>query len=120
MGAVWPWLVISCWHRPAETLREVEGVIILGTGGGSAASGNLLRSYLSDRARVPILVSQGYDLPAWVGPRTLAIGVTYSGNTEETLSAFSVARRRSARLLALTAGGKLRQEITAAGFAAQP
>lgn len=92
---------------PGGPRPGIANVILLGTGGGSAASGHLLRSYLFDRLQVPFVVNQGYRIPAWVGPGTLALAVTHSGNTEETLSAFEQARERGAALIAITAGGKL-------------
>jgi len=42
-----------------------------------------------------------------VGPRTLVFAVSYSGNTEETLSAYGEARAKGARVIALTSGGRL-------------
>jgi glucose/mannose-6-phosphate isomerase len=54
------------------------------------------------------MVQRGYQLPAFVqGPETLVIGVSYSGNTEETLSAFNQAHARGALLTALTTGGEM-------------
>jgi glucose/mannose-6-phosphate isomerase len=87
-------------------------VIILGTGGGSAASGNLLRSYLFDRLSVPLLINQGYSVPKWVDGGTLAIVVSHSGNTEEILAAAGQASAQGAQLVALTAGGKLKDLAT--------
>ncbi len=85
--------------RPAQ-------VLFIGMGG-SAISGDLVKSLLTARARVPISVQRTYDLPAWVGPQTLVIASSYSGDTEETLSAYGQARRRGARLVAVTSGGQL-------------
>ena len=48
-----------------------------------------------------------YDLPAFVGERTLVIASSYSGNTEETLSAFDQALGIPCKKLAITSGGKL-------------
>lgn len=95
----------------AADLPAVAGVsAIVVTGlGGSSISGDLLRSYLHLDCSVPILVNRHYSLPAFVGPETLVCAISYSGNTEETLSAFQAARQRGAKLLTVTSGGQLAQ-----------
>jgi glucose/mannose-6-phosphate isomerase len=75
--------------------------------GGSAVAGDLLRALADPVAPFPIHVVRGYAVPAWVGPDTLVVASSYSGNTEETLAAFDAARRRTARLLVLSSGGEL-------------
>jgi glucose/mannose-6-phosphate isomerase len=87
---------------------DVRAIVVTGLGG-SSISGDLLRSYLHADCRVPIIVNRHYGLPAFVGPETLVCTVSYSGNTEETLSAFGEARARGAKLLAVTSGGQLAQ-----------
>ncbi|HEY8346489.1 MAG TPA: bifunctional phosphoglucose/phosphomannose isomerase [Symbiobacteriaceae bacterium] len=88
-------------------MDRINQVLVLGTGGGSAASANLLRSYLFDKGRAPVIVNQGYNLPAWVGPGTLVLTVTHSGNTEEILSAYEQAVTTGCTIICITAGGKL-------------
>jgi glucose/mannose-6-phosphate isomerase len=87
---------------------EARAVVVSGLGG-SAVGGELLRSYLSSQCHVPIVVNRHYVMPAFVGPQTLVCVISYSGNTEETLSAFAEARARDAPLLAITSGGQLAQ-----------
>jgi hypothetical protein len=66
-------------------------------------------------------VVRGYSLPAYArGPRTLVIGSSYSGNTEETLAAFEEAHARGAKLLAVTSGGRLAELARAYGAALAP
>jgi len=59
--------------------------------------------------RKPVHVARGYDLPSFVGPETLVVACSHSGNTEETLSAFEQALRSGAATVALTTGGRLLQ-----------
>ena len=99
---------------PAEGLT---GIAVLGMGG-SGISGELCRSVLAPLAPVPVVTIRNYDLPAWVGPETLVFAVSYSGNTEETLSAFGQAAERGARIVAVTAGGALAEEAGAGGYPA--
>jgi len=83
-----------------------ENAVIAGMGG-SAIGGALLAGILADECPVPLIVCRDYDLPAFVDDRTLVIASSYSGNTEETLSAAHQARQRGARIIALTSGGEL-------------
>jgi glucose/mannose-6-phosphate isomerase len=85
---------------------HVRAIVVTGLGG-SSISGDLLRSYLHAECPVPLMVNRHYSLPAFVGPETLVCAVSFSGNTEETLSAFGEARARGAALMAVTSGGQL-------------
>ncbi|MEM1114860.1 MAG: bifunctional phosphoglucose/phosphomannose isomerase [Bacteroidota bacterium] len=85
---------------------DVDGVVICGMGG-SAIGGDLLRTLVEPTASVPVVVNRGYSLPGWVGETTLVVASSYSGGTEETLSAFAEARERGARILIVTSGGEL-------------
>ncbi len=81
---------------------------ILFTGlGGSAIGADLIRTYLADEAKLPIFVNRNYTLPNFVSGDTLVVASSYSGNTEETISAYADAKRRGARLIAITSGGQL-------------
>jgi glucose/mannose-6-phosphate isomerase len=83
-----------------------RAVVLLGMGG-SAVAGDFLQALCETRAPFPVVVVRGYTVPAWVGPDSLVIASSYSGQTEETLSAFDAARARGARLVAVTSGGRL-------------
>lgn len=86
--------------------RGVRRAILCGMGG-SAFPGDLLK-IVSDPLGVDLTVSREYDVrAAGVGPDTLVIASSYSGNTEETISALADARARGARVLILSAGGAL-------------
>ena len=84
----------------------LENFVLAGMGG-SALAGDLARNWLSGRLSVPMEVVRGYDVPEYVGTRTLFVASSYSGNTEETLSALEQAQKRSARIVVMAAGGKL-------------
>jgi glucose/mannose-6-phosphate isomerase len=87
---------------------SIHQVVVCGMGG-SAAGGDLLKSYLQGEAKIPIEVNRGYLLPQYVGEKTLVFAVSYSGNTEETLSIYQDALSRSAKIIAITSGGKLKE-----------
>ncbi len=92
-------------------LRKVKklGQIVVCGMGGSAISGDLVRDLLIDRIKLPVIVNRSYGVPAFVGPETLLFALSYSGNTEETLSAAKQALDQGAKIICVTSGGKLRQ-----------
>ena len=63
---------------------------------------------MAPEARIPVIVCRGYDLPAFIDDSTLVIASSYSGNTEETLSAFNQALGTGAKKLVITTGGKIK------------
>lgn len=87
-------------------MRGVSSIVLTGMGG-SAQGAEFIKTWLSDRLLVPFVVVRDYTLPAFVGPDTLVIAASYSGNTEETLSAIHDASVKKARIIVITAGGKL-------------
>jgi glucose/mannose-6-phosphate isomerase len=97
--------------------RDIERVVILGMGG-SAIAGDLLRALAALESPVPIIGHRGYDLPLLVDGRTLLIASSYSGNTEETLSAFQTALGGDAKKVVLTTGGRLLPAARANGIPA--
>lgn len=84
----------------------IKNIIHCGMGG-SAIGGDLVRSLLQAKLPGPMMVCRNYNLPEFAGPDTLVIGASYSGNTEETLSAFGQAIEKGCRLFVLTTGGKI-------------
>lgn len=87
-------------------LTLAEQVCIIGMGGAGIA-GHVLRGLVADVLQVPIVVHQGYGLPAFVGPSTQVIALSHSGNSAETLDAVGWAQARGARIAAVTSGGRL-------------
>ena len=102
---------------PTIPKGRVKRVVILGMGG-SAIGGDLLRSYISafkDHAGVDVVVNRDYNPPT-VGKNDLLVVSSYSGNTEETLSAYEAARKNAGQVLVITTGGKLGKSATAAKY----
>lgn len=65
---------------------------------------------------VPFEISRQYHIPAYVGPKTLFIACSYSGNTEETLSALDEAEDKKASIVVISGGGKLQEIAGAKGY----
>ena len=99
------WLQAAAFKLPSDYWR-IERLVILGMGG-SAIAGDLLRALLSRQARAPVSVVRGYELPAFVDEKTLVVASSYSGETEETLAAFSKALHGPAKKAVVTGGGRL-------------
>jgi glucose/mannose-6-phosphate isomerase len=84
--------------------KGIRTIVLTGLGG-SAIGGDVLRSYLAGDSKVPIIVNRFYSLPAYVDSSTLVIVSSYSGNTEETISAYKDAIKKKAKILCITTGG---------------
>jgi glucose/mannose-6-phosphate isomerase len=98
-----------------EDYAAIDKVVILGMGG-SAIGGDLVHSLFSSEKKPIIFVSRDYNLPAFVDEKTLVIASGYSGNTEETLSAFSQAMDKNCKKLAITTDGELKKRAEDAGI----
>lgn len=87
-------------------LHNLRGIIIAGMGG-SAIGGDILTNWLEDSCKFPIVVVRDYCLPAYVNDEFLVIAVSYSGNTEETLSCYLDSIERQCSVIAVTSDGYL-------------
>ena len=87
-----------------DTVPHLERIVVAGMGG-SALAGDMARDWLD--LPVPLQVVKDYVLPNHVGPSTLVIACSFSGNTEETIAAFDDARRRGAQVAIAAGKGKL-------------
>ncbi len=83
---------------------QINNVVLAGMGG-SALPGVVLSSWPG--LSVPFEIVRNYNLPAYVGKGTLVISSSYSGNTEESLSALDEAEQRGAEIVVIAATGKL-------------
>jgi glucose/mannose-6-phosphate isomerase len=86
--------------------EEVAQVLISGMGG-SGIGGTLVSEWVDKECRVPVTLNKDYHLPAWVGRTTLLIVSSYSGNTEESLSALEEGVLRDAHIVCISSGGEL-------------
>jgi glucose/mannose-6-phosphate isomerase len=100
------WEKVQKFELPRE-YAKISNVVIAGMGG-SAIGGDIVRRLAMAESEVPVWVHRDYGLPAFVDASTLMIASSYSGNTEETLSAFAKALRTRSRKLVITSGGKLK------------
>ncbi len=87
---------------------EIQNIVICGMGG-SGIGGRIVSGWLQSELKVPVYVCHDYKLPGFVSAKTLIIGSSYSGNTEETLSSVEEGIAKGARLIGICSGGKLQQ-----------
>ena len=86
--------------RGISVSGEVTSIVVIGMGG-SAVGGDLLKTYLHD-TKIPVFVIRDYKVPEFVDDYTLVFAVSYSGNTEETLSALKDAKEKGAKIIGIT------------------
>ncbi|MBM3291530.1 bifunctional phosphoglucose/phosphomannose isomerase [Candidatus Bathyarchaeota archaeon] len=90
------------------TGKYFKNVIIVGMGG-SAVGGLLIRDWLKFTCKIPFIVLRDYTLPEFVAEDTLILAVSYSGNTEETISALLEGLKRKSSIITFCSGGKMEQ-----------
>jgi glucose/mannose-6-phosphate isomerase len=93
------------------------GLVVLAGMGGSAAGAELIAACAAEHLDVPVLVHRGYGLPASASKDALVVASSYSGDTEEVLSAVETALERSLAVVAISAGGRLARLASARGLA---
>ena len=94
-----------------ETKVEQAKHIVIAGMGGSGIAGDLIKTFIEHQedASAIVEVVKGYECPRTVGKHTLFIAISYSGNTEETLSCYKNAHRKGAQLITISSGGKLQE-----------
>ncbi|WP_070138126.1 bifunctional phosphoglucose/phosphomannose isomerase [Crocinitomix algicola] len=90
--------------QPAS--KEIHTILVCGLGG-SGIGGKIIALLLKNDLKVPFLCINDYEVPAWVNENTLVIASSYSGNTEETLSAVAECNQRGSEIAVITSGGEI-------------
>jgi len=112
----------ALWRVESAAIAPIEapgGLIVAGMGG-SAVGGRLAAAGIGSRLARPMIVAEEYVLPGWIGPETLVLCSSYSGRTEETLSAYDDAVARGAQRLVATTGGELAERARSDGVPVIP
>lgn len=95
--------------------NKISNVLICGLGG-SGIGGSIISELVVGNATVPINISKGYFIPAYVNENTLVIISSYSGNTEETLNCMDLAIAKNAKIVSVTSGGKVLELSKTKGY----
>ena len=95
-------------HNLCSKLGEEgpSGVCIVGMGG-SAIAGDYVQGLLYDVSHLPIVTIRDSVLPEFINESWITLAVSYSGNTEETLSAFKESVGRGCPTITISSGGLL-------------
>lgn len=96
------------------SIKDVKNIVVCGLGG-SAIAADVFKDVFSDDLKYPYTVNRTYNLPTYVSNSTLLICSSYSGNTEETLSAFDEGVQKGCKIVVLTTGGKLLEKANKLG-----
>ena len=100
-------LKVSKEMRITPSENDIYNIVICGLGG-SGIGGSIVQSIVQDEMKLPIITVNTYDIPEFVSPNTLVICSSFSGNTEETVSAYHQAKDKGAKVCCITSGGKIR------------
>lgn len=90
----------------AKLEGQFENIVYAGMGGSALPA---ILSRIWPGYKLPFEVSRQYNIPAHVSAKTLFIASSYSGNTEETLSALAEAEGKGAAIAIMAGGGKLEE-----------
>jgi len=101
--------VQNTWNKELNITNKIENIsnIVITGLGGSAIAGDLLREFLKDELKIPLIVNRNYSLPKFIDKNTLCIFSSYSGNTEETFEALTKAIKLDCNIICVTTGGKI-------------
>tara|TARA_B100001057_G_scaffold488971_1_gene574335 strand:- start:17756 stop:18739 length:984 start_codon:yes stop_codon:yes gene_type:complete len=83
---------------------EYKNVVICGLGG-SGIGGSILKDIVKDELKIPIELVKDYNIPNYVNMETLVICSSYSGNTEETISAMKKCHEKDAKIFTISSEG---------------
>ncbi len=95
-------------YKPHGLSANSFNNLVIGGLGGSGIGGRIAKSLFSNECPVPVECIADYALPAYVNDKSLVILASYSGNTEETLTMYEETKKRGAKILTLSTGGKLK------------
>jgi len=84
-------------------VKKANKILVCGMGG-SGISGDILKDYVKN---IPVFVNKNYGIPAFVDKKTLAVIISYSGNTEETIAAYEKIKDKTKKRFIITSGGSL-------------
>lgn len=99
--------------KPSE--HEIKNVVVSGLGG-SGIGGNMAGEMYASELKIPYVVNKDYFIPNFVDKHTLFIACSYSGNTEETLNAYELAKSKGAKIFCISSGGKLIESAKSDSF----
>jgi glucose/mannose-6-phosphate isomerase len=98
--------------RHTVRYADVDKVVFAGMGG-SAIAGDVVKDWTNSISKVPMEAVRGYHLPAYVDEDTLVFLVSYSGDTEETLSCMLDAAQKGCKMVCISSNGAMQRAAKA-------
>ncbi|MAG53080.1 MAG: hypothetical protein CMH62_03910 [Nanoarchaeota archaeon] len=86
---------------------KVDNVIFCGMGASGVVS-DIVKEYLYDEIKIPIIVNKNGDIPEFVGRNTLVFIISHSGKSKESLKCYKKAKLKRAKIIGITANKKLK------------
>ncbi len=87
--------------------KSYETLVFSGMGG-SGIVGEIMKTYLlKNDFDKPVFSIKGYELLPFIKKDSLIVCISYSGDTEETISVFEQAVKIGANIISISSGGKL-------------
>ena len=83
--------------------------------GGSRFPHYIIKELFKEEIKVPYLINDDYNLPGFIDNNSLVILSSYSGTTEEILICGQKAYKKKAKMIAISAGGPLKDFINKIG-----
>ena len=109
----------DCAINAAHTLKnkytDIRQFAVCGIGG-SGIGANLVESFVRNELTIPYAICKGYQLPNFIGPNSVVICNSFSGNTEETLAQIEIAIAKKAQVICISSGGKIKEIALANNF----
>jgi glucose/mannose-6-phosphate isomerase len=105
--------IVSHYKKAEKNSRKLllnytkpDNIIITGMGG-SAIGGELLKDWAKNKIDIPIEINRDYSLPSYANRKSLVMVLSYSGETEESLSSYLDALKKDCMLCCISSGGNL-------------
>jgi len=102
-----PEQIKTAWNNLIELDKaayiNIKNIVLTGLGG-SAISGDVALTFLHKQIQLPFQVNRNYNLPTFANDSTLVLACSYSGNTEETISAYKEALARKCKIVSIGSG----------------
>lgn len=89
--------------------NKFSNIILCGMGGSGLGSNLLISLSKTFKIKIPLYLHQDYQLPQEINNHSLVICISYSGNTEETISAYNEAIKNKLNTMAISTGGELKK-----------
>src|SRR3989344_6891447 len=94
--------------------KHIKNIVACGMGG-SRFPHYIIKELFKEEIKVPYLINDDYNLPGFIDNNSLVILSSYSGTTEEILICGQKAYKKKAKMIAISAGGPLKDFINKIG-----